>query len=268
MQKREDRLNGQVPATAGAVAVDLAARAARNAAEQARREAARAEAERQAAAEHRRRYEQDPEYRAACNTQDAAAARKALLTAGVPVGLLQGQAAARWDWSGWHRADRRELLTYAEGGWRNSQGLVLMGAVGVGKTRGLALVADALARARERLAWVNGGHLLRAAHAGEVTAESLPGRRWFLVPNLLLDELSADDVLQPWQRRDLLLLLNERLEAGRRTLVTTNSDLPALRTAFGERFVSRLLDISRVTVVAWRGTRDHRTGLDNLRPEA
>ena len=73
------------------------------------------------------------------------------------------------------------------------------------------------------------------------------------VPLLLIDDLGTEPVMRNITMEYLFTLLNERIAAGRHTVVATNLTPVQLKERYGERVASRLLDRSLCAAVQFRG---------------
>ena len=115
--------------------------------------------------------------------------------------------------------------------------LVLMGAVGTGKTWSAYALARAL---HER------GRSVRFMPTGVLLDGLRPDGQWTWHPFARADVLMLDDLgaTKPsdWTRDQLTLILDERWHQLRPTLVTTNLELPDLEEAIGVRSYDRLME--------------------------
>lgn len=241
---------------------------ARAAAEAAQRKAdADAAAEAQRSAEHEQRMREDPDYRRKVKAEQRVKRDALVLASGVKLDGPLGEAA--WSFQRWDPQAKAALQAYLR---RADLGLgaVLQGDCGSGKSCGMKLLGDELARRDLPFRWVAGGRIVAASRRGYLNPEHehYPQVAWLYdVPRLLVDDLSADDDITDYMRRDLLLWLDSRREAGLYTVVTTNSDPGAMMAAFGARFYSRLYDLAHMEIIVWETTTDLRTGLDQVRPD-
>lgn len=174
--------------------------------------------------------------------------RRALELAGV-TGLgpqdLEHVACGAPDWTDGPGAVVRRWLARGQ-----TRGLLLVGAVGTGKTCAAVL---ALAEGWSRLA--AGGPAGRFATAQELAhgpfhpwSRDLDGRRAILqAPVLVLDDLGAED------GNDFGAALGEILDArvGRPTIVTSNLAPPAIAARYGDRILDRLRE--RFAVASFSG---------------
>ncbi|NLD59345.1 MAG: ATP-binding protein [Clostridiales bacterium] len=141
---------------------------------------------------------------------------------------------------------------YPDAQW---QSIVLMGAGGLGKSFLLNCVHDRVARrgfAAQRATAFRMFEAMRARHMGQEDGED--GFCALLTaPLLLIDDLGTEPVMRNITVEYLFMLLNERIEAGLSTMVTTNLAPPQLLERYGERVVSRLFDRARGLTVRLEG---------------
>lgn len=133
---------------------------------------------------------------------------------------------------------RLALVKWSEHGAQSN--LVLMGPVGVGKShaamaaaralwmRGWSVERWAVVRLLDRLNWSNpdNGLVMAMVESADL---------------LVLDDLGAEP-MHEWELRRVGSFVNERWDLQRPSIVTTNSALPDLKAALGERSYSRLFD--------------------------
>jgi DNA replication protein DnaC len=126
------------------------------------------------------------------------------------------------------------------------EGLWLMGDVGTGKTTLAMLVSKAAVEAQRTVAIYSLPHLLARirrtydADAGEGYLEFF--ERLTSVDLLHIDDLGVEK-RSDWALEQLYAIVNERYEAQRSIVVTTNLDQAALEEQIGPRTVSRLVEI-------------------------
>jgi len=130
------------------------------------------------------------------------------------------------------------------------RGLWLYGSAGTGKTTLAMLVSKTALEARRSVAIYSLPKLLARirrtydAEAGEQSYSEL-FERLTSVDLLHIDDLGAEQRTE-WVLEQLYSLINERYEAGRSLIVTTNLDEEALRESMGQmgdRIVSRLAEM-------------------------
>ncbi len=126
------------------------------------------------------------------------------------------------------------------------EGLWLMGDVGTGKTTLAMLVSKAAVEAQHAVAIYSLPHLLARIRrtydddAGEGYLEFF--ERLTSVDLLHVDDLGVEK-RSDWVLEQLYAIVNERYEAQRSIVVTTNLDQTALEEQIGPRTVSRLVEI-------------------------
>jgi DNA replication protein DnaC len=129
----------------------------------------------------------------------------------------------------------------------SGQGLWLMGDTGTGKTTLAMLVSKAALELSHSVAIYSLPKLLARIRR---TYDSEPGGDSYLtfferltsVDLLHIDDLGAEK-RSDWVLEQLYALVNERYEAQRSILVTTNLDPDSLKEQIGDRTVSRLIEI-------------------------
>lgn len=136
-----------------------------------------------------------------------------------------------------------EIGAHLDGG----KGLWLMGSVGTGKTTLAMLVSKAAVEAARSVAIYSLPRLLARIRR---TYDAQAGEEGYLeffdnltsVDLLHIDDLGAEKRTD-WVLEQLYAIVNDRYQAQRSVVVTTNLDEPALREQIGERTVSRLVEI-------------------------
>ena len=133
----------------------------------------------------------------------------------------------------------------------DSPTLWLVGSVGVGKTRAAVAAgyaaADAAATARAVRFTALSSYLAKLRPDGDPNPVAV--RRWAAGSDLLiLDDVGAevDQEASEFARRELLSLVNGRLDRAARQVLTTNLTPDQLTDAYGPRIVSRLRDRAAV----------------------
>jgi DNA replication protein DnaC len=129
----------------------------------------------------------------------------------------------------------------------NGDGIWLMGDVGTGKTTLAMLVSKAAVEAERAVAIYSLPRLLarvRRTYDAETGEESYLEffERLTSVDLLHIDDLGAEKS-SDWVLEQLYAIVNERYEAQRSMVVTTNLDQVALEEQIGPRTVSRLVEI-------------------------
>lgn len=126
--------------------------------------------------------------------------------------------------------------------------LILIGAVGTGKTWSLWKTAETLVRQ----GWAGRFHLAAAYEVKEATDRPVDTERlrvWRQADLFALDDLGAQRV-NDWDTDALFSLIDRRWQRQRPTLIASNE--PNLRDFLGDRAASRLAD--GATVVQFTGT--------------
>jgi len=147
----------------------------------------------------------------------------------------------------------QEMVEHIKAG-RHTDGLLITGQVGSGKTFLACCIANALLDAGKEVLFLVVPDFLdriRATYDGgrdEFTERDLldTARE---VPLLILDDLGAHQYT-PWAQQKLYSVLNHRLNYTLPTVVTTNLDLEELNVHLGERTTSRLVQMCRVCRLA------------------
>jgi DNA replication protein DnaC len=141
----------------------------------------------------------------------------------------------------------RSWIEDLEANLANGRGLWLMGDTGTGKTTLAMLVSKAALQDNRSVAIYSLPKLLARIRR---TYDSEPGGDSYLsfferltsVDLLHIDDLGAEK-RSDWVLEQLYALVNERYEAQRSVLVTTNLDQQQLEEQIGSRTVSRLVEI-------------------------
>jgi DNA replication protein DnaC len=128
---------------------------------------------------------------------------------------------------------------------RAGHSLILCGPAGTGKTQAAMLIARAAATAGHRIAVENIGRLaakIRAAYSDDSTSEHTETKRLAETSLLVLDDVGAGESGEAKvERRLLYFVLEERQNARRPTVVTTNLTAAALKEFLGDRLMNRLM---------------------------
>jgi len=137
----------------------------------------------------------------------------------------------------------KDYLMKREENFRAGHGLILMGAVGCGKTHlGCAILNCAL-EDKYRAAYWNvpqNLEMLMPGNADEIDQSRILDKA-MLAQVLLMDDLGAEKSSE-WTRKELMIILDERYRANKPTIITTNLVLSdgELRKTCGDRAYSRL----------------------------
>ena len=162
----------------------------------------------------------------------------------------------------WAVQQIREYVDDLDARLASGKGLWLTGATGTGKTTLAMLVSKAASEAGRSVAIYSLPKLLARIRR---TYDSAPGADSYLefferltaVDLLHIDDLGAEK-RSDWVLEQLYALINERYEAERSIVVTTNLEFEQLEEQIGPRTVSRLGEVCED--VRLIGDRDHRYG--------
>lgn len=139
---------------------------------------------------------------------------------------------------------------------RGKLNLVLIGASGLGKTYLLNCIAGrAIQRGVPAMA-VTAFHMLGAMrdyHFGQTGDESLLNQM-VGAELLLIDDLGTEPMLRNITVEYLFMLLNERMNARRHTVIATNLSPEELQERYNERVASRLMDRQNGEFIRLTGT--------------
>ena len=135
------------------------------------------------------------------------------------------------------------------------RGVVLMGAGGLGKSFLLNCVYERVLRREQAALRTTAFRMFEAmrrrhisgGEADDAFCELLRARL------LLIDDLGTEPMMNNITVEYLFLLINERVDGGLSTLVTTNLTQQQLRERYGERVFSRLFDRSRTLAIKLEG---------------
>lgn len=137
----------------------------------------------------------------------------------------------------------KNYLTHREENFSAGRGLILMGAVGCGKTHlGCAILNCALEDGWHAAYWnvPQQLELLMPGNADELDQMHILDKA-LLARVLLLDDLGAEKSSE-WTRKELMVILDERYRENKPTIITSNLMLTddELRRTCGDRAYSRL----------------------------
>ena len=133
--------------------------------------------------------------------------------------------------------------------------LLLTGAGGLGKTYLLnCIYGRVIGRGfpAVRITAFRMFQCMRDQHFSSADAE-LNFEQLISTPLLLIDDLGSEPMLRNVTVEYLFTLLNERMAAGRHTVVATNLSPLQVQETYGERVASRLLDRSRCATIKLSG---------------
>jgi DNA replication protein DnaC len=137
----------------------------------------------------------------------------------------------------------KDYLLNREANWRAGKGLILMGAVGCGKTHlGCAILNCALEDGYHAAYWdvPQQLELMMYGHADDIDQMRILDKA-LMAQVLLLDDLGAEKA-SDWTRKELMVILDERYRENKPTIITSNLMLTdgELRQTCGDRAYSRL----------------------------
>ena len=133
--------------------------------------------------------------------------------------------------------------------------LVLSGGTGLGKTFLLNCIYERVVSRNYPAVRVTAFRMfeaMRRQHFGSVEGE-LDFEQLLNVPLLLIDDLGSEPMVKNITREYLFTLLNERISAGKGTVIATNLSTDDLEEVYGERVRSRLADQRRSIVLKFTG---------------
>ena len=133
--------------------------------------------------------------------------------------------------------------------------IVLSGGTGLGKTFLLNCIYERVVSRNFPAIRVTAFRMfeaMRRQHFGNPEGE-LDFEQMLNVPLLLIDDLGSEPMVKNITREYLFTLLNERMSAGRHTVIATNLTTDELEEVYGERVKSRLSDQRRSTVLKFTG---------------
>ena len=141
---------------------------------------------------------------------------------------------------------------YPQARWRN---IVLSGAGGLGKSFLLNCVYERVGSRGFPVTRVTAYRMfdaMRRRHVGD--AEDADSFTALLeTPLLLVDDLGTEPMMRNITVEYLFLLINERMEAGLSTMVTTNLNPVQIQERYGERVCSRLFDRASALAIKLEG---------------
>ncbi|HCW79848.1 MAG TPA: hypothetical protein DG942_01940 [Ruminococcaceae bacterium] len=137
----------------------------------------------------------------------------------------------------------KDYLLNRKANWHAGKGLILMGAVGCGKTHlGCAILNCALEDGYHAAYWnvPQQLELMMYGHAEESEQMRILDKA-IMAQVLLLDDLGAEKA-SDWTRKELVIILDERYRENKPTIITSNLMLTdgELRQTCGDRAYSRL----------------------------
>lgn len=134
-----------------------------------------------------------------------------------------------------------EKLLKAVEAWVQGEFTTLVASASTGRGKSFA-ATWAVAEIQERSLWLPASHVRVGWDELRQMAEK--------IPVLIVDDLGEEGA-SDWGQKEVSTLLQNRHDAGRRTLVTTNLSKPDIGTRYGERLISRWSDESaRIVSIA------------------
>lgn len=157
------------------------------------------------------------------------------------------------------RAYMRKLRDYCEA-YANAfpknekPGMLFCGASGLGKTFLMHCIAQRVLERGHTVMILTAYRLLEIMRRNHYNGESAQMVEEILRCDLLLlDDLGAEPMVENVTIQSLYYILNERQQARRATIVSTNYSLSELRKAYTERVSSRLTDKHMTTLIRFKG---------------
>lgn len=135
------------------------------------------------------------------------------------------------------------------------QMIVLMGAGGLGKSFLLNCVYERVTRREFAALRVTAFRMFEAMRKRHISAEADADEFSAMLetPLLLIDDLGTEPMMRNITVEYLFMLVNERVESGKKTFITTNLTYEQLQERYGERITSRLFDRSRGRAINLKG---------------
>lgn len=159
------------------------------------------------------------------------------------------------------RRNRDICLRYADSYPHTEvQDLVFTGPSGLGKTFLLQAIAHRVTERGFSVQYVSAYKLLETMRKAYFENNSELMRPLMEAPLLLVDDLGTEPLMENITVTQLFNLLNERQNAGRHTVISSNLNLLELKARYTERITSRWLDARQCRMVKFVGE-DIRTKL-------
>ncbi len=132
--------------------------------------------------------------------------------------------------------------------------LILSGGTGLGKTFLLNCIYERVVSRSFPAVRVTAFRMFEAMRRQHFGGEGeLDFDQLLSVPMLLIDDLGSEPMVKNITREYLFTLLNERISAGRSTVIATNLSADDLEAVYGERVKSRLTDQYKSRVLRFEG---------------
>ncbi len=154
----------------------------------------------------------------------------------------------------WMRRVRAICESYAEQfPDTQTRDMLFTGRSGLGKTFLLQAIAQRVAARGFSPLYVSAYQWLETSRRAYFGNDPELTRPMMGAPLLLIDDLGTEPLMENITVTQLFNLLNERQNAGRHTVISTNLSISELKSRYTERISSRLLDSSRCQVVRFLG---------------
>ena len=131
--------------------------------------------------------------------------------------------------------------------------LLFTGKSGLGKTFLMQSIAHRVTERGFSATYISAYKLLELMRKAYFENNSDLMEPLMLTPLLLVDDLGTEPLMENITVTQLFNLLNERQNANRHTVISTNLNVLELKTRYTERITSRLLDESRCRIVKFMG---------------
>ena len=131
--------------------------------------------------------------------------------------------------------------------------LLLTGRSGLGKTYLMQAMAHRITERGYGVQYVSAYRLFERMRKAYFENNGESVQPWMEAPLLLIDDLGTEPLMENITVTQFFNLLNERQNAGRHTVLSTNLSLSELKTRYTERVASRLMDESKCRIVKFIG---------------
>ena len=131
--------------------------------------------------------------------------------------------------------------------------LLLTGKSGLGKTYLLQAIAHRVTERGYGVQYISAYRLFELMRKAYFENNSELLQPWMEAPLLLIDDLGTEPLMENITVTQLFNLLNERQNAGRHTVLSTNLSLSEIKSRYTERIASRLMDESKCRIVKFIG---------------
>lgn len=130
--------------------------------------------------------------------------------------------------------------------------ILFSGKTGVGKTYLCSCVANALVDKQVDVLFITAYNLNQKflqVHTADIADKEDLADSYEEVDVLIIDDLGAEPILKNVTEEYFFALINERISAGKCTIVSTNLDVKGIVDRYGERFLSRISDKEKSIVI-------------------